>query len=429
MAYRIALLDHTGAWLETVGEGIKALGHEARMVTINEDKDPEIDSTLKFLKEFKPDFCITENFHCFDLIRPKLALPLEDYLKSEKIPTAVWMVDGPQSSGSYACQDRWQKGYAPDFMSFFCADRKDISFFKNRALPVLHLPVGVDHRMESYRAPLELKSRFETNLSFCGTPTHNAAPAKNLQELKENFLIGFLQMFTQQLKRIEDMVHIHRPEKFHELVEKMVAPVETFFSKFYTTPQDFHQAHQQVDNEMKNLLPEGLYSQWNFFSSAMTFFYSHYQLAAYLNELKPFEIKIYGGMDWKNLLLGYNQVEPRLSEQELYAQFAYSKINFGLTKWHFWGAVQERAFWVLGAGGFPLLDSREEVYEMFTQDEIATYTTIDEAKDKIRFYLQNETERKRIAENGRKKVFANYTYRDRMKSLIATMKKDWALRS
>ena len=56
------------------------------------------------------------------------------------------------------------------------------------------------------------------------------------------------------------------------------------------------------------------------------------------------------------------------------------------------------------------LNSNKRLEDMFVEDkEIILYSSKEESLEKIQFYLNNVDERNRIAENGYKKVAANYT--------------------
>jgi spore maturation protein CgeB len=56
------------------------------------------------------------------------------------------------------------------------------------------------------------------------------------------------------------------------------------------------------------------------------------------------------------------------------------------------------------------LDPNKQLEDMFIEDEeIVLYSTKEEALEKIRFYLNNNQERNRIAENGYKKVIDCFT--------------------
>ena len=73
----------------------------------------------------------------------------------------------------------------------------------------------------------------------------------------------------------------------------------------------------------------------------------------------------------------------------------------------------------MGCGGFYLC--RRTAGVEFAYDvgkEIDVFDTGDEMVDKVRYYLKNEEERKRIALAGQKKVFNNYTYKNQIEKMF-----------
>jgi spore maturation protein CgeB len=47
-----------------------------------------------------------------------------------------------------------------------------------------------------------------------------------------------------------------------------------------------------------------------------------------------------------------------------------------------------------------------------------TFKTQDEFMDKIKYYLKNDSKRKKISENGYRRVITDHTYEIRMKQLL-----------
>ena len=81
--------------------------------------------------------------------------------------------------------------------------------------------------------------------------------------------------------------------------------------------------------------------------------------------------------------------------------------------------LSNRSFAVMGCGGFYLC--RRTAGVEFAYDvgkEIDVFDTDDEMVDKVRYYLKNEEERKRIALAGQKKVFNNYTYKNQIEKIF-----------
>jgi len=81
--------------------------------------------------------------------------------------------------------------------------------------------------------------------------------------------------------------------------------------------------------------------------------------------------------------------------------------------------VNPRTFEISACGGFQLVDQRSELSEMFLEgEEIATFKSVQDLKQKISYYLEHEEERRRIAEKGRERVLAEHTLEHRMTELL-----------
>lgn len=100
--------------------------------------------------------------------------------------------------------------------------------------------------------------------------------------------------------------------------------------------------------------------------------------------------------------------------------FACSKINLNPSLRIIQTGIPLRAFDIMGAGGFLLSNSQEELLELFEDGrEMVAYEGIEDAVDKIAFYLQHEDIRRKIAENGRRKTFEEYSLQNRMEKIFA----------
>lgn len=83
--------------------------------------------------------------------------------------------------------------------------------------------------------------------------------------------------------------------------------------------------------------------------------------------------------------------------------------------------LSNRSFAVIGCGGFYLCRKTpgiEHAFEIGT--EVDVYETYDEMLEKIKYYLEDEDKRKKIASAGQKKVLEYYTYKNQMKKIF-----DW----
>lgn len=99
--------------------------------------------------------------------------------------------------------------------------------------------------------------------------------------------------------------------------------------------------------------------------------------------------------------------------------FACSMINLNPSLRIIQTGIPLRAFDIMGAGGFLLSNRQEELLELFEDGtEMATYEGLEDAVDKAAFYLQHEDIRKKIAENGRRKTFEEYSLQNRMEKIF-----------
>ncbi|WP_022662897.1 CgeB family protein [Paucidesulfovibrio longus] len=144
-------------------------------------------------------------------------------------------------------------------------------------------------------------------------------------------------------------------------------------------------------------------------------------------ELLGFDFKIWGS-DWDgdHVLAPYLQMGgARVSSEECVRIFNATKINLNLhssvhveqlvSRGDF---VNPRTFEVAGCGAFQLVDERSLLPESFRDDEMATFTSLEDLKEKIAYYLSRPEEREATAQRGRERVLAEHTYAHRMASLV-----------
>lgn len=93
-------------------------------------------------------------------------------------------------------------------------------------------------------------------------------------------------------------------------------------------------------------------------------------------------------------------------------------ININITPRGFKDGIYGHALQIMGMGGFLITDYREALYEEFIPgEEFITYKDmIDLAGSTIKF-INNENERKRIAQNGYEKILESYTLNQRLEAI------------
>jgi spore maturation protein CgeB len=80
--------------------------------------------------------------------------------------------------------------------------------------------------------------------------------------------------------------------------------------------------------------------------------------------------------------------------------------------------VNPRTFEVAACGAFQLVDERLLLPEMFEPDELATFSSLDDLKAKVDYYLAHPAERAALAARGRARVLREHTYQARLRRLL-----------
>jgi len=107
--------------------------------------------------------------------------------------------------------------------------------------------------------------------------------------------------------------------------------------------------------------------------------------------------------------------------EELLRVYNTSKIVLNITNWDpaRYVALNQRVFDVPATGAFLLTDYSPELEEHYRiGDEIACYGDVEELREKARYYLAHDAERRAIAARGHARALILPTIRDRMQAVI-----------
>ncbi|MDR2123399.1 MAG: glycosyltransferase [Desulfovibrio sp.] len=80
--------------------------------------------------------------------------------------------------------------------------------------------------------------------------------------------------------------------------------------------------------------------------------------------------------------------------------------------------VNPRTFEIAACGAFQLTDRRGLLPELYGPDEAATFSDLDELREKILYYSAHPEERAAVAARARRRTLAEHTYAARMKRLL-----------
>ena len=84
--------------------------------------------------------------------------------------------------------------------------------------------------------------------------------------------------------------------------------------------------------------------------------------------------------------------------------------------------VNQRIYEVMGVGSLLLTRESDTLKRNFPENTFATFRSDEECKEKIKYFLSNDTEREEIAKRGQEYISANYNYDNLMKDLSGLLK-------
>lgn len=153
--------------------------------------------------------------------------------------------------------------------------------------------------------------------------------------------------------------------------------------------------------------------------------YANRRLA--FRQLMNHDLKIWGS-DWdgESVLARYIQAQGRrIDPQEAVKIFNASTINLNLhssvrvDKLVSGGDfVNPRTFELAACEAFQLVDKRSLMPELFAEDELASFDSMQGLQELIPYYLAHPEERLQLARKARQRVLAEHTYAHRMQTLI-----------
>lgn len=137
------------------------------------------------------------------------------------------------------------------------------------------------------------------------------------------------------------------------------------------------------------------------------------------------DIRIWGnaGSRWMQL----DKISPYLHSEYITGRnkamaFQLSKIVLNNLHPGEVAGINCRAFEVPAMGGFQMINARSGLSDLFEPgEEVVAFSSFIDLREKISFYLANETERKRIAERGYQRAHQEHTYENRLRLLEETV--------
>lgn len=108
--------------------------------------------------------------------------------------------------------------------------------------------------------------------------------------------------------------------------------------------------------------------------------------------------------------------------QEMPLVFKQSRINLNISLRSIKSGIPQRAFDIMGSGGFLLSNYQNDFLDYFNPGEdFVIYESEEDLLSKITYYLDHEDERATIAKSGHDKAANAHTYRHRVKEILSNL--------
>ncbi len=188
----------------------------------------------------------------------------------------------------------------------------------------------------------------------------------------------------------------------------------------------FNRASEGLINHMVSRLSEEYWKKWDM---EKRYFCESLKLVRKCNELErvtilnrlaeEFEVVLYTEDTSKKSLRNI-KIRPWADYMSVMPKVFYlSKINLNITSRSIESGIPQRVWDIMAVGGFCLTNYQPELEDYFVPgQDLEVYHNLDELVEKVRYYLENEDERVRIAINGYKKVRQNHDSKMRLKKVL-----------
>lgn len=149
--------------------------------------------------------------------------------------------------------------------------------------------------------------------------------------------------------------------------------------------------------------------------------------ATHLAALAEHRLAIYGDPGWRDLAERFPTLRPFLRLEVLAAEEANRAYNAAAVVLNIHHPQSRegstcKTYEAACAGAAVLADHKPILEEHFRLgEELDTYRTMDELRDKVRFYLTHEDARQRLGQRGRERVLREHTYQHRMRQVLRAL--------
>ncbi|MEW6388802.1 MAG: glycosyltransferase [Thermodesulfobacteriota bacterium] len=352
----------------------RKLGLTVREFPVGKEWRPQaVSQLLTGLLDFQPDFCFSINHIGFDK-----AGWLTQLLRESDLPAATWYVDLPD----FIIRGHPQN--VSDRVHLFVWDRHYLDDLKEMGFPrVTYLPLAADTRLfRPYPSP----------------------PYKKFGKIPAAFVGStWTQRLQQQLVNFQG-----EPEKLQA--------IEAAARRFQTGP------HYRAREDLAALYPpfqEMSLGRQLIMEAACLWQACQWDRLGKIIPLSRAGLRVYGDPAWREFLPDPSAYGGEINyHRELPAFYQCVAVNLNITSLQMKDGLNQRVFDVPATGSFLLTDHKEALRENFTPDEVATFHDLNDAQEKLDYYLRHPQKRHQLAERARQKILTQHTYLHRCQTIL-----------
>lgn len=342
----------------------------------------------KAIKNHNPIFVFSINFY------PAIAEICQIY----QTPYFCWTVDSP-------VPELFSESICRRTNRIFLFDAAQYRrFAPHNPECIFHLPLAsATERFDKVIATITDMDhkKYENDIAFIGSLYNEKSPLAKLPDLSD-YGRGYLDALEESSLKVYGCNFVEET-----LDEKIVNEIKTLSTDFFDpgkaiAPSDnYVAAHSYVGMEMA--VKERILTIEALAKHFPVDLYTKSDTSVFAPNIKG--LRLHGGV---------------ASLTEMPKIFHLSRINLNMTIKPIMEGLPLRIFDILGCGGFCMTNYQAELPELFEiGHDLEAYSSLEELVEKCDYYLNHEEERRKIAENGYRKVCERYTYYHRINEMLS----------
>lgn len=262
---------------------------------------------------------------------------------------------------------------------------------------------------------------------------------QHLQPLRDT---GFLHVFHLPSATAVDPTRDYHYEEFANLADATVFIGSTFNKSKAARlrpeyPRMAKKLSKKIDfTELQHdlLLQAERLQRSHFPTSAKFFHYASYLICEateqyrrhFLEHVHADYFHVFGDKDWEKANIS-GKIHPPVHNLTAAPHIQrMAKINLCLSSQQLGSAVSLRAYEIPASGGFLLTDWKDDLADLFAEDEIVSFRSVDEMNDKIDFYQRHPEKREPVIRKARERVINEHQVFHRIQKMLAIAAKiEW----